>query len=280
LALVVFLAASAVVLGSHAEAQEEEAQAQPDDEAARAAFRQGQAHYERGEFAQAAEEFEEAYRLSHRARLLYNAYLAYRDMQELPGAARALSRFLEQTSDLTPEEREQLEARLTAMRRAMEQGRARTDGAGAEESDEPAGDTSAPDAATTATAATPTEPSPSRQAGGDGFSPSPVAFVVGGAGVALGVAALVTGLLSSSDLSKLHDNCPGGMCPNDPSLHHAQSEGQALAYATDALWITGVVALGTGVALLFVPQDDEDEGPSAGMACAPSGCFGTLSGRF
>lgn len=49
------------------------------DEQARAHFRVGQSMYDAGRFAEAAHEFEEAFRLSQRSELLFNAYVAFRD---------------------------------------------------------------------------------------------------------------------------------------------------------------------------------------------------------
>lgn len=258
-----------------------EAQDPEDDAAARRAFRLGEAHYANGEFAQAAEQFEEAYRLSGRPRLMFNAYLAYRDMQDLPNSARTLRRFLDETEDLPAGERDQLTARLAAIERAMEQsGAGTTDGSttGSEDTGDAGTDTSESDTSTGSTGSD--TATPPATGGGGGFSPSPVGFVVAGAGVALGVAAIITGVMSSSDLSTLEERCSNDVCPDDPELRDAHSRGQTLALVTDVFWISGVVALGAGVALIFALQEGGDDSASAGMGCTPEGCFGTVQGRF
>ncbi|HJL15125.1 MAG TPA: tetratricopeptide repeat protein [Sandaracinaceae bacterium LLY-WYZ-13_1] len=260
--------------------------AQDEDAAARRAFRLGQAHYDNGEFEQAAERFEEAYRLSGRPRLLFNAYLAYRDMQDLPSSARTLRRFLDETTDLPASERDQLTARLAAIERAMERqtqpppdqtttvGETDMGGGGT------MGETGDPTEGTTGGGATGTETGGGAADGGGGFAPSPVGFVVAGVGVALGVGAIITGVMSSSDLSTLEDGCPNDVCPDDPELRDAQSRGETLAVVTDVLWISGLVALAAGVTLIFVLQEGDDASASAGVACTHRGCFGTLQGRF
>src|SRR5206468_2722341 len=53
------------------------------------------------------------YGLSGRGQLLYNVYLAYRDAQDSPNAARALRGYLAAVPDA--EDREHLQARLTAL---------------------------------------------------------------------------------------------------------------------------------------------------------------------
>ena len=69
-------------------------------------------------------------------------------------------------------------------------------------------------------------------------------------------------------------------CPDDPELRDAQSRGAMLATVTDVLWITGAVAIAAGVTLVFVLQDDSGSEASAGMACTPDGCFGSVRGTF
>jgi tetratricopeptide (TPR) repeat protein len=74
------------------------ARAQPvpadDVDIARAHFNTGQAYYEHGRFADAAHEFEEAYRLSGRAPLLYNVGKSYDGSNDFARALDAYQRFL------------------------------------------------------------------------------------------------------------------------------------------------------------------------------------------
>lgn len=265
------------------------AEAQTDEAAARQHFRLGQAHYENGQFAEAAREFESAYRMSGRVRLLYNAYLAYRDMQDLPGSARTLRQFLAESTDIEPAERDQLQARLAAIEAAIARQQTSIP---AETSTEPQTQTSTSTGAASNGAASngaassgaassgagSTEPA-TQPAGGGGFNPSPVGFIIGGVGVALGIGAIITGVLSSSDLAMLQNECSNGLCPDRPELRDAQSRGQTLAIVTDVLWVTGVVALATGVALIFALQEGGGD-TTAGLGCTPDGCYGSLHTRF
>ncbi|MFK7989145.1 MAG: hypothetical protein AB8I08_24210 [Sandaracinaceae bacterium] len=240
-----------------------------DDEAARRHFRLGQAHYENGEFAEAAAQFEASYEASPRPRLLYNAYVAYRDLQDTANAERTLRLYLEQIQGLDPGERAQLQRRLEALESARERGGT------AEPADatEPAEPTAPPPSeATSSETAAPSS--------GGGFSPSPVGFIVAGAGLALGVAAVVTGVLSADDFSQLDTSCPGGACPDTAELRDTRSRGEALAVTTDVLWITGAAALAAGVVLIFVLQDSSEDRVAFGGACTMDGCAGTLGGSF
>jgi tetratricopeptide (TPR) repeat protein len=65
-----------------------------DIELAKAHFNTGQIYYERGRFADAAHEFEEAYRLSNRAELLYNMGKSYDGSSDAARALGAYRRFL------------------------------------------------------------------------------------------------------------------------------------------------------------------------------------------
>lgn len=68
--------------------------AQDSEAIARAQFRLGEAYLLEGRFVEAGAAFESAYKASGRAALLYNAYVAYRDGQELERAAEALRAYL------------------------------------------------------------------------------------------------------------------------------------------------------------------------------------------
>src|SRR5581483_2888736 len=65
-----------------------------DVELAKAHFATGQLYYERGRYPDAAREFEEAYRLSNRAELLYNMGKSYDGIGDHARAAAAYRRFL------------------------------------------------------------------------------------------------------------------------------------------------------------------------------------------
>lgn len=92
-----------------------------DLELAKAHFRTGELNYDRGDFPDAAKEFEEAYRLSARSELLYNMGKSYDGAGDMRGALIAYRHFLDtvQTSPDRPfvekraQELDGLIARLT-----------------------------------------------------------------------------------------------------------------------------------------------------------------------
>jgi tetratricopeptide (TPR) repeat protein len=90
-----------------------------DFELAKAHFKTGEIYYERGRFADAAREFEEAYRLSNRAELLYNMGKSYDGAGDPARALAAYRRFLAAVSrspDLPA-----VEARVVALVRVVGQ---------------------------------------------------------------------------------------------------------------------------------------------------------------
>jgi tetratricopeptide (TPR) repeat protein len=236
---------------------------------ARRLFRLGQAHYENGQFEEAARTFEEAYRLSPLPRLMFNAYLAYRDMQDLPNSSRTLRLFLENETDLEPSERDQLTARLAAIDAAI----ARTGG-------NPTNTTQVVATTENNTTTITAETETTTDSGG-GFNPSPVGFIIGGVGIALEIVAIITGVMANSELSTLEGRCPNDLCPDDQALRDAQSRGQTLAIVTDIMWPTGLVAIGVGVALIFALQEGgNDSNTTAGFSCTPEGCYGAVRSTF
>jgi len=97
-----------------------------DDQAARGHFQVAQALFQTGRYVEAGAEFEQAFELSHRAEMLFNAFVAYRDGAELERAAGALSHFLEVAPE--GESTLSLRARLIRMQgRIAEQARVETE---------------------------------------------------------------------------------------------------------------------------------------------------------
>jgi tetratricopeptide (TPR) repeat protein len=96
--LIVVLAATFGVDAQAAEPTES------DLELAKAHYRTGELNYDRGDFPDAAKEFEEAYRLSARPELLYNMGKSYDGAGDMRGALVAYRRFLDsvQTSPDRP----------------------------------------------------------------------------------------------------------------------------------------------------------------------------------
>jgi tetratricopeptide (TPR) repeat protein len=96
------LALVIVFLGATARAQAPAATSDNVD-IAKAHFNTGQAYYEHGRFVDAAHEFEEAYRLSGRAPLLYNMGKAYDGASDFADALDAYQRFLDATPRDNPD---------------------------------------------------------------------------------------------------------------------------------------------------------------------------------
>lgn len=286
-AWLVVLALAAFASQSHASAQA--TAAAQDDDAARSHFRLGQAHYENGSFAQAAAEFEEAYRLSRRPQLLYNVFVAHRDAGQLQQATEALRAYLELVPDA--ENGAMLRARLASMERLLEGQEAATpeDEASATDTSDASLDADAigetdssasTTAASTSARPTSTPAASSSSTGGGGGGLSPVGFIVGGAGLALTIAGAITGGVAMGMQDSLDSRCPNRACPAGEGLESERDTGATLAIATDVLIITGVATLATGVVLLFVLGDDApDEAPVA-LGCGPQGCDAAMRLRF
>lgn len=101
----------------HAQQDQQPDTALARDDDARAHYQQGRAFYERGDFPQAAEQFQQAYDLSGRPRLLYNLFLAHRDAGQLSQAVEALSAYLSTATDIP--NRALLEKRREVLRETL-----------------------------------------------------------------------------------------------------------------------------------------------------------------
>jgi tetratricopeptide (TPR) repeat protein len=268
-----FLVSIAVMLAMAVSTRHVHAQASPDpatadaEARAREAFQRGRIHYDNGEFDQAAVAFEEAHSLSHRHALLYNLYLAYRDANQQEKAAEALRNYLDRVEVI--ENRPQLEARLKALEEGIAARRA------AEAQKAQAGQESAP----TTQATTPaTQADTSDEPANPNWWVLPVA--VGGAGAALMLGGIATGVMAKSKQKELDDKCSNGVC--DPSLKSTADSGKTLALVTDVLLIGGGAALATGAVLLFIkkPEASEEPDASASVVCTPRLCGGSMAVRF
>jgi tetratricopeptide (TPR) repeat protein len=217
-----------------------------DDERARTHFRLGEVHYEAGEYRDAAREFEEAYRLSHRPELLHNLYVAYRDAGDLEHAADALRRYLAAVPN--GEDTATVRRRLAALEEAIA---ARA-----------GGDPNA---------------QPREVSGESAGGLSPVGFIVAGVGAAALIGSAITGALALSNEGELAAACPADVCPDSYEFEGKANEGRALAISTDVLLAVGAAAVATGVVLIFVLQEGST---TASAACTDDGCLGMVRGRF
>jgi hypothetical protein len=89
------------------------------------------------------------------------------------------------------------------------------------------------------------------------------AWWVMGAGGAVLIGALVTGLIAHAADQDFIRQCPGAkQC--DPALKPLQSRAQRLALATDLLLIAGTAAVGTGVTLWLLSDSDSESSVKRG----------------
>lgn len=261
------------------------AQALTEDAEAQMHFEMGRRYYESGRFPESAEEFERAYALSHLPALLYNLFLSYRDAGNDPEAARVLRSYVE-SLPADNEQRVLLEARLRTLEERVASARAAataeatpteptesTESTESTETTEPTDPTTTDDAASSSSDAS----TPASSASLRSHDLALAGGAVGGVGVALVLASLGTGIAALGERSSLNTLCPMNECA--PGFEGARDRGQALAIATDALWITGTVAAATGLALLLVDLTASDD-VAAAAACTDSGCSAVVGGSF
>lgn len=247
----------------------DDAAAAKNDEEARVHFRLGTAYYDSGRFAQAAEEYKQAYEMSHRPELLYNLFLAYRDAGDIRNAATALRQYLTDVSEVA--DRDKLEARLAALEKIL-----------ASQPAEPAPATD-DDSAEAQPEAPPPAPEPAPTNDSPKLTWLPWA-VIGGGG-ALVVTGLSVGALGIRDESKLEKDCPSSnKCSlTDKEVDDLKSSGKLKTQLGDALWITGAVVAGVGVAFIFwKPWEKPGQTSVADVSvvCGPSLCGGSYARSF
>jgi tetratricopeptide (TPR) repeat protein len=239
------------------------------EDEARAHFLLGRSHHDKGQFAQAAAEFEKAYASSGKATLLYNLFVAYRDANESAKAADALRRYLRDEPNV--ENRPQLEAKLAAMEASLAS--QPTPPPAGEPAPEPAQPAEPPAAPVTdvEAASEPDEPST--------FPVGPV--VVMGVGGAMVLTSVITGIMASGKESDLEKGCPEKTnCPAE--LEDTKSSGETLALVTDVLLFGGLATAGAGLAWLLLGGSDGGEAsePAAAVYCGPGACGGSVRVSF
>ena len=252
-----------------------------DDDAARQHFRLGQAHYDNGNFAQAAEEFQQAYELSGRSQLLYNVYLAHRDALQTQQARDALHQYLDEVPN--PPDEDRLRARLHHLNQALANQPAVTEPEVTEpEVTEP--EVTVPEV-TVPEVTVPglVNPANETDAADAPQGSSPVPWVLVGTGGALLVGGLVAGGISRGAFSDLQELCPGSVCPAGSDWEATRDRGQRSARMGDSLVIVGLATAATGVVLHFVMKPDDDDEVArvnGGVACDGTGCMASVGGTF
>ncbi len=259
------------------------------DQQARAHFSVGRAMYDAGRFAEAANEFQQAYDLSHRAQLLYNLYIAYRDSSQLVRARDALRRYLAEVSEIP--NRLHLVSRLEALETQIaEEERVRAES----EAELAAAEQAAADAeAARERAEQDAHIARNRQ------RPWWPWLLVG-----VGAAAIGTGIGVGVDAGQQADALralcttpnpvagqpPIHTCQGDPNVAGAdepltrRSSILAQAAVSDALWIGGATLAAAGLVLAFALDDDvpprEANEPSVSAGCGPTGCAASVAVSF
>jgi tetratricopeptide (TPR) repeat protein len=267
------------------------ATAQADEQKARAAFRLGNAHYENGEFVEAAQEFEEAYQFSGKPQLLYNIYLAYRDANEPEKAAGALRKYLQESKDVP--NREQLASKLRALEKGLEEEKEKKAAQPAViqpapvvvEKKPPAETRAVPPEQKVAKESKETPGAAEREQGSAEKSSDDtvpiISYIAMGVGASMIVGSVITGIVTTSEQSKLKDKCPNKECP--ANLESTKNTGETLAIVTDILLFGGIAAAGAGLALLLWGGDDgesEETTATTSIGCSTKGCSGSIRVRF
>lgn len=170
-----------------------------DDELARSHFQLGTAQLDRGDYEGAVRSFDEAYRLSGRAGLLFNLYVANERLGRLEVAIGHLDRYL--ASGEPVENRAALETRLASLRRRLEAQRA-----GVAVVETVAAEPVATVPAETTPAAASTR-EPSRDSGGERGGPSLAPLLLWSSAGAMAVSFTTAAFLARAEDRRLDDRC-------------------------------------------------------------------------
>ena len=219
------------------------------DAAARGRFQAGQAFYDDGRFEEALVEFQAAWDFSGRVEMLINIANAAERALKFDVAVEHLRLYLERVP--TAPDREVYERRIAR----DESARARMGQAGTP------GETHA-NTATPPPVDAAAVPHVVTAPRGAGSGPPIAAIVTMSAGGALGVVALITGLLAHGTYSDLQTACPDGLCPPDRASDLSSGKGMALASTV----LTGLAVVAGGVGLVLLLLGDSDEAAPATRA--------------
>jgi hypothetical protein len=248
-------------LASPAAAQVSEVEMPPSEVAARGHYLMGQEHYEAARFAEAAEEFQRAYDLSHRPRLLFNLFIARRDAGQTRQAADALRLYIASAPD--DPQLEVLRGRLSTLDAQLAAEDARARQAAPDDTDTGIESSVAPTELETIAPVTTTDE------GGGNAGP----WVVIGVGGAVAIAAVAMAIVTSIDYGNLSSTCTEGVCPPGTDLE----TGRTLALTSDILGGVGAATMIGGIVWAIV---DATSSPStresASIQCTPLGCRGVF----
>ncbi len=248
---------------------------QLDDARAREHFQIATRYYDEGRFIEAATQFEEAFGLSDRPELLYNAYIAYRDAHRPSDAARTLELYLQRTPEAP--DRVNLEARLQELRRAV-----------AEEERNQQQLESAQAAADAERARAEAE---ARRAAEAEAQPEVWPWIILGVGAATAIAGGVVAGIALNDSNALRSLCtdedpPRCTVSSQENLDEQRDAAKSLALAADilmfgggAIAVAGLI-LGLTVGLPGGAEPAEEGDVQASVECGPGYCGASVRGAF
>jgi tetratricopeptide (TPR) repeat protein len=265
------------------------AHAQSDDERARVHFEAGRSYYEQARYDDAAREWQQSFELSGRPELQLNISQAQERALRYDDAIAAARQYLTLAPD-APDKKtvEDRIVNLEELRARFERGAPAplsppgslpdTAGPGAPSTTTPAGSgspaTGSSSAVTEAPAATALPELEPTRADNPLTLPAIVLMGVGGAAL---VASLVTGLVAHGDYKSLERQCDDdGLCPS--AARDELDEGESLASASTVLAIVGVVAAGTGGALLIVGAQRAESKRAGTISLGPGPGLLSVSG--
>lgn len=240
--------------------------AQPsDDERARSHFQAGQSYYDQGRYAESAEQFDEAHRLSGRPQLLANAALAYERGGDLARAIERLEAFVASNAPEATSQATTLERRLASLRERLEAERV-------------AAEAQAEAARATSAAAAPSVPGPPVR---DRRGMRVAGLATSGAGLGIGVVSLVTGVVAHGVHGDLERVCgpAGDACPE--SAAGDIERGRRLARLSTATTAIAIAAVGTGIALVVTGRRrSEPARVDVRVGASPGGATLVIGGTF
>lgn len=214
---------------------------------ARTRFDLGVQHFERGDFALAAVEFQRVYALMdghpNRSYVLYNIARTHEELGRTRAALEVFERYLAESGPDAPNRAEaERHARELRTRLELEAG--------------DRGDASAV-----------------------GGGVSPIGIIVTSVGGAALVAGIITGVLALDADAAVEAECDySERCY--PEARARAAEAQTLANATDALLFGGAAVAVAGVILMMALPGSDSSAATVSAGCSASGCGAVVRGRF